>query len=87
MMRRVTLLGATGSVGESTLDVISRHPDRFQVAALAANSNWEKLAALCRRFRPDDAALLDPVAAQKLSRALAAEGIATRVLAGPPGML
>jgi 1-deoxy-D-xylulose-5-phosphate reductoisomerase len=87
MMRRVTLLGATGSVGESTLDVIGRHPDRFEVAALAAHSNWEKLAALCRRFRPAVAALLDPAAAQKLARSLAAEGCATHVLSGPAGMV
>jgi 1-deoxy-D-xylulose-5-phosphate reductoisomerase len=86
-MRRVTLLGATGSVADSTLDVISRHPDRFAVAALAANSNWEKLATLCRRFRPDAAALLDPAAAEQLARVLAADGIATRVLAGPAGLV
>ena len=87
MMRRVTLLGATGSVGDSTLDIISRHPDRFEVAALAANSNWEKLAALCRRFRPAHAALLDPAAARKLAQTLAGEGIATRVLAGTAGLV
>ena len=87
MIRRVTLLGATGSVADSTLDVISRHPDRFAVAALAANSNWEKLATLCRRFRPDAAALLDPAAAEQLARTLAADGIATRVLSGPAGLV
>ena len=52
LMRSVTLLGATGSIGDSTLDVIARHPDRFAVAALAAHRNWQKLAQLCRRFRP-----------------------------------
>ncbi len=84
-MRNVTLLGATGSIGDSTLDVIARHPDRFTVAALAAHRNWRKLAQLCRRFRPPYAALLDVPAAQALESALAAEGLPTRVLAGPGG--
>jgi 1-deoxy-D-xylulose-5-phosphate reductoisomerase len=85
-MRTVTLLGATGSIGDSTLDVIARHPDRFTVAALAAHRNWRKLAQLCRRFRPPYAALLDSTAAQALEAALATEGLATRVLAGPEGL-
>ena len=45
-MRTITLLGATGSIGDSALDVIARHPDRFRVAALGANRNWRKLLAL-----------------------------------------
>ena len=51
-MRNVTLLGATGSIGDSTLDVIARHPDRFAVAALAAHRNGRSSRELCRRFRP-----------------------------------
>jgi 1-deoxy-D-xylulose-5-phosphate reductoisomerase len=85
MTRRcVTLLGATGSIGASTLDVIARHPDRYRVAALAAHRNCEKLAVLCRQFRPDYAALLDVAAARTLERELA--GGPTRVLAGPAGL-
>ena len=75
-MKHITLLGATGSIGDSTLDVIARHPDRFTVAALAAHSNAAKLADLCRRFRPPYAALSDLDAAQTLAAQLAAEGIA-----------
>ncbi len=86
MMRRVSLLGATGSIGDSTLDVIARHPDRFAVVALAAHRNWQKLAALCRRFRPAWAAMLDPNAARALESALAADGTRTRVLAGARGL-
>ena len=86
MKRKVTLLGATGSIGESTLDVIARHPERFEVTAMAAARNWEKLAALCRRFRPQYAALLDPEAARSLERALAGDGLPTRVMAGPQGL-
>ena len=45
-MRRLSLLGATGSIGDSTLDVVARHPDRYQVVALAAHRNVDKMAAL-----------------------------------------
>ena len=62
-MRKLTLLGATGSIGDSTLDVVARHPERFTVIALAAHSNAAKLADLCRRFRPAYAALSDRDAA------------------------
>lgn len=88
MMRRtLTLLGATGSIGDSALDVVTRHPDRFTVAALAAHRNDAKLLALCRRFRPRVAALHDATAAHALSSALAAESIPTRVVAGPDALL
>ena len=52
MPHESSLLGATGSIGDSTLDVIARHPDRFEVVALAAHRNGDKLADLCRRHRP-----------------------------------
>jgi 1-deoxy-D-xylulose-5-phosphate reductoisomerase len=86
MMRRVALLGATGSIGDSALDVIARHPERYAVAALAAHRNAAKLGALCRRFRPAVAALLDVEAARTLAADLAGAGLATRVLAGPEGL-
>jgi len=85
-MRTLTLLGATGSIGASTLDVVARHPDRFRVAALAANKDWEKLAALCRTHRPQYAAMQDVAAAQALAQALAADGLPTHVLDGPTGL-
>ncbi len=85
-MRTLTLLGATGSIGESTLDVVARHPDRFRVAALAANKDWERMAALCRRHRPGYAAMQDTAAARALEQALRADGPGTRVLAGPAGL-
>jgi len=85
-MRRIALLGATGSIGDSALDVIARHPDRFAVAALAAHRNAGKLAALCRRFRPAVAALLDVDAARVLAADLARDALPTRVLAGPAGV-
>ena len=85
-LRKVSLLGATGSIGDSTLDVIARHPERFNVVALAAHRQWEKLAELCRRHRPRVAAMLDVDAARSLERALAGEGLPTRVVAGAAGL-
>ena len=86
-MRRLSILGATGSIGDSTLDVVSRHPDRYQVAALAAHRNVARLAALCRRHRPALAAMLDADAALELERSLAGSGIGTRVLGGVDGLV
>ena len=86
MIRKLTLLGATGSIGASTLDVVARHPDRYVVSALAANSNAVKLGELCRRFRPAYAALSDHDAADTLDRDLRRHGVETRVLAGAEGL-
>jgi 1-deoxy-D-xylulose-5-phosphate reductoisomerase len=86
-MHTITLLGATGSIGDSTLDVVARHPDRFTVGALAAHRNHTKMLALCRRFRPPVAALADRDAAHALAQALAAEALPTRVLAGEEGLV
>ena len=82
MQRRLSLLGATGSIGASTLDVVARHPERFGVAALAAHRNWRKLGELCRRFQPDYAVLLDGDAALALAHDIASECPSTRVEAG-----
>jgi len=85
--RTISVLGATGSIGDSALDVVARHPDHFTVAALTAHRKWERLAELCRRHRPEVAALSDPDAARALERALAGEGLPTRVLAGEAGLV
>jgi 1-deoxy-D-xylulose-5-phosphate reductoisomerase len=82
-MKRLTILGSTGSIGSSTLDVVARHPDRFSVHALAALRSHEKLAAQCERFRPQYAALADAGAATKLEAFVRARGLQTQVLAGP----
>lgn len=83
----VALLGATGSIGASALDVIGRHGDRFEVVALAAHGNYARLLDLCRRHRPRVAALHDAKQASELSRALTADGIATRVVYGAEGLV
>jgi 1-deoxy-D-xylulose-5-phosphate reductoisomerase len=80
MRRRLTVLGATGSIGASTLDVVSRHPERFDVVALTGHRRIDLLETQCRRFRPRYAVVADPADATKLSLALADTG--TRVLAG-----
>ncbi len=85
-MKRLTILGSTGSIGESTLDVVARHPDRFEVVALAARSSHEKLAAQCERFAPRYAAVADLAAAEALRASLRAKGVATEVLAGPESL-
>ncbi len=73
-MNRVAVLGATGSIGTSTLDVIARHPDRYQVQALAAHRDVDGLARLCARFRPRIAAIADSSCAAALSTALRSQG-------------
>ena len=62
----VAVLGSTGSIGESTLDVLARHPDRFKLVALGANRNVAKLAAQVLRWRPAYAVLADENAAREL---------------------
>ena len=62
--RRVAVLGSTGSIGTSTLDVIAALPDRLEVAGLVAHSRWEQLAGQCRRFRPRVAVLTDRTVAE-----------------------
>ncbi len=80
----VTILGATGSIGASTLDVVGQHPDRFHVVALTANRDAAALARLCARWRPRYAVLAEPAGALALERLLA--GSATRVLSGIEGL-
>jgi len=80
--QNITVLGSTGSIGVSTLDVIARHPGRFRVVALTANSQVDKLFQQCQQFEPEFAVLLDADAAEKLQHKIAASGLATRVLHG-----
>ncbi len=82
----VTVLGATGSIGVSTLDVLRRHPERYRVAALTANRDVDGLFAQCREFHPGYAVMADPAAARALETKLKAAGLPTRALAGPAGL-
>ena len=80
--QRVCILGATGSVGVNTLDVIARHGGRYEVFALSAQSRIDELVAQCARWRPRFAAVPSGTPARTLRERLAAEGIATAVLEG-----
>jgi 1-deoxy-D-xylulose-5-phosphate reductoisomerase len=72
-MKRITLLGATGSIGLRTLDLVSAFPEEFAVAGMAARgSNPDKIADLCRKYTPQAVALLEPQAVDALARALPA---------------
>jgi len=82
----ITVLGSTGSIGQSTLAVIAQHPERFTVAALVARERDDILAEQCRQFRPAIAVLEDPHAAQRLEKYLRQQGVATTVLAGAPAI-
>ncbi|HXZ47628.1 MAG TPA: 1-deoxy-D-xylulose-5-phosphate reductoisomerase [Usitatibacter sp.] len=85
-MKRVAILGSTGSIGASTLDVVARHPQRYEVTALAAGRNDERLLAQCRAHRPAHAVLADAAAAERLDAALRREGLPTRVRQGPAAL-
>ncbi|MFH1600130.1 MAG: 1-deoxy-D-xylulose-5-phosphate reductoisomerase [Pseudomonadota bacterium] len=85
-LKTIALLGATGSIGSSTLDVVARHPDRFRVGALTANGSVDALLALCDRFRPDTAVVADKAAYPALRDGLAALGLSTRAMAGPEAL-
>lgn len=86
-MRILTVLGATGSIGESTLDVVARHPDRYRVYALTAGRRIERLAQLCARFRPVCAVVMRQQDEAELAQRLAALGCGTRVMSGPEALI
>ena len=83
-MKEVSILGATGSIGLNTLEVISRHPDKYKVFALSANKSWQKMLLLCKTHMPTYAVLVDPDAAESL-RKTAPEGVT--VLSGENALI
>jgi 1-deoxy-D-xylulose-5-phosphate reductoisomerase len=78
-MQRITILGATGSIGASTLDVLARHPERYRVHALSAHGRVEELAEACRRFKPARAVVGTADAAQRLAALLDELGLDIQV--------
>lgn len=80
--QRVTVLGSTGSVGVSTLDVIARHPERFEVFALSAATKVDEMLAQCARFMPRFAVMASAPHAERLATLLRGNGLSTRVLQG-----
>ncbi|HZW19623.1 MAG TPA: 1-deoxy-D-xylulose-5-phosphate reductoisomerase [Luteimonas sp.] len=85
-LQSVAVLGATGSIGTSALDVIARHPDRLRASVLAAGRNVDALLALCRLHRPDHAVIADPGAYAALRDGLADAGLPTQAHAGMDAM-
>lgn len=83
----LTILGSTGSIGESTLDVVSRHPEKFRVFALAGHRQVDKLAAQCKQFRPEYAVVGDVGHAVELEKKLKQESISTQVLYGTQALI
>ena len=83
----LTILGSTGSIGESTLDVVSRHPEKFRVFALAGHRQVDKLAAQCKQFRPEYAVVGDAGHAAELEKKFKQEGISTQVLYGAQALI
>jgi len=81
-MRNIAVLGATGSIGGNTLDVIARHPERFRASVLTAHRQVEALVALCVQHRPDLAVIADPALEADLSRRLTAAGVRCEIASG-----
>jgi 1-deoxy-D-xylulose-5-phosphate reductoisomerase len=80
MKQRIAVLGSTGSVGANTLDVIARHPERFEVFALSASSQVELMLQQCQQFRPQFAVMAQEDAGRALAARIESSGLATRVL-------
>ena len=81
--KRITILGSTGSVGVSTLDVVARHPSQFEVFALTASTRVDEMFAQCVEFKPAFAVMASQVHGDLLQQRCTGAGLPTRVLAGP----
>jgi len=81
-MQSLTILGATGSIGVSTLDVVARHPDRYRVFALTGQTRIDVLAEQCAQFHPEVAVVVDADAAVRLQKLIRDRGLKTKVVYG-----
>ena len=86
MKQNITILGSTGSIGTNTLDVLSKHPDRFQVFALTAAKQVDLILAQCAQFKPQFAVMSNEDAGRKLAERVKAEGLPVEVLWGPKAL-
>jgi 1-deoxy-D-xylulose-5-phosphate reductoisomerase len=84
--QRITVLGSTGSVGKNTLDVIARHPDRFEVFALSAFSNTTEMLQQCLQFRPQVVVMVNADSAQELAQKIKKMGLKTQVQTTPQAL-
>ena len=85
-MKRLTILGATGTIGLNTLDVVARNSHRFEVFALTANTNDQRLAEQCIEWQPRFAVMADAEAARRLRERLRGQCKNTEILQGLPGL-
>lgn len=85
-MQHITILGSTGSIGISTLSVISLHPDKFSLFALAAHKNVQQLFEQCLQYRPAYAVMYDEPSAEILAKRLKSQGLTTEVLSNEEGL-
>lgn len=86
-MKKITVLGSTGSIGVSTLDVVARLPEKYRIVALTANKSIDKLLAQCQAIRPQYAVMVDTQAAEQLQRELQKSGLSdVQVLSGIEGL-
>lgn len=86
-MQAITLLGSTGSIGVSTLNVLAQHPDKYSVYALTANRSVDSLFKQCQEFEPEIAVMLDPQSAEQLASKIKAAGLSIRVLSGEEALV
>ncbi len=86
-VKKISLLGATGSIGRSTLDIVTRFPERYQIVALGGGRNISELSAQAQRFRPQLLAVQDETGAEELEQALNAAGLKIPIMVGQPGAI
>ena len=86
-MKEITILGSTGSIGVNTLDVISRHQDKFNVKALTSNTNLDVFIEQCLQYKPEYAVMVDKESASKLEEKLKKQSPDTSVLTGVDGLV
>ena len=85
-MKVISILGSTGSIGHSTLDVARRHPERYRIVALSANTDVQEMRKQCRECRPELVAMADPASAKALENALREDRLPIEVMAGAEGL-
>lgn len=86
-MQSITILGATGSIGGSTLNILARHPDKYKLFAVSAHTDVQALLAICREWQPQFAVMVEERAAEELATLIQQAGLDTQVLAGEAGLV
>lgn len=86
-MQAITLLGSTGSIGVSTLNVLAQHPEKYRVYALTANRSVDTLFEQCQQFKPEIAVMLDESSAEDLAQRLQSTDVGTQVLSGEQALI